>query len=181
MLDDELNLANKETIHILQNFFQCCAIDGYKDWILADQREFSGAKRQLYASGYKWNHCTSFGCYLPHSCCRNNQINCSPRILFQNLTINTAVGPQRTLQWFHSEGCVDAVRNHLNPLYFLSFSVFNLFLVIVCFMFTQIAATGYYAVEKCAAWEESILPAWIITFFSPHPNKIMQAYIMNIC
>lgn len=78
-------------------------------------------------------------------------------------------------------GCVDAVRNHLNPLYFLSFSVFNLFLVIVCFMFTQIAATGYYAVEKCAAWEESILPAWIITFFSPHPNKIMQAYIMNIC
>ncbi|OZC12899.1 hypothetical protein X798_00534 [Onchocerca flexuosa] len=167
--------TDRNKINWLQEFFECCGVFGYEDWLPLTANNSLLESNLITNKKSKWSHCTGNGCYLPHSCCINSQLKCSSLILLQNFTKNEEVSKHRAKEWFYSEGCVDQINRSLNIGLLVAFSVINFIIQCITLVYSQIAFSSYYMVCCCDVEDATaVLPAWILPFPPPYPQTLVK-------
>ncbi|KAL3998339.1 putative integral membrane protein [Acanthocheilonema viteae] len=167
--------TDRSEMNWLQEFFECCGVFGYEDWFPLTASNSLLESRLITDRKNQWSHCTRNGCYLPHSCCINNQLKCSSLILLQNYTKNEEVGKHRAKEWFHFTGCFSEVKRRLTIVSFVVFSVFTFVIQCITLLYSQIASTSYSMVSYCDVEDATaVLPAWILPFPPPYPQTIIK-------
>ncbi|VDM47983.1 unnamed protein product [Toxocara canis] len=170
-------LTDKSLIDRVQVYFQCCAINGYQDWLQGNTTNLQQAKVSAPSSVGHWSHCTSSGCLIPPSCCHLNQLKCSPNIAIRNVIKNMDIGKQKAQQWFYSEGCVENVSEWINPLSMFIISFANFIVQLISLVISQISATAEFVARECSALmgdAEITVPAWILPFPSSSPDLLVK-------
>ncbi|VDM95745.1 unnamed protein product [Thelazia callipaeda] len=174
MLGFSTKQTDRNLIHWLQGFFECCGVFDYEDWLPLTAKNSLVEYNLLSKETKQWAHCTKNGCYLPHSCCKSSQLSCSPLILSKNCTKNIEIGVQKANDWFHPNGCVDEVKKKLVTFLPVFFSILHLIIHCITLTYSQIACTSYYTVMRCKVQDDAILPAWILPFPRPYPRALIK-------
>ncbi|MCP9260958.1 hypothetical protein DINM_004357 [Dirofilaria immitis] len=161
--------TDRNKINWVQKFFECCGVFGYEDWLFLTASN-NLLESNLVINKYQWSHCTRNGCYLPHSCCKSNQLKCSPLILLQNFTKMKKLANVEP-----KNGCLDEIKRRLTIILLVAFSIINFVIQCIALVYSQITCTSYYMVSHCDAQDSAaILPAWILPFPPPYPQTIVK-------
>ncbi|TKR61207.1 hypothetical protein L596_028350 [Steinernema carpocapsae] len=135
-IGESIDVKAKENLDWLQMHFQCCGLSGPEDYIWLPWSK----KALKYANGHEVTHgqrlptcftnATTYGpsedahrvkvggCYIPFSCCRRDNLECSGWIdVYRHSDI---LAPEIDLEVFYNDhGCVEAVKENLKTAFSL--------------------------------------------------------------